>query len=353
MATGGSSVSALIPPASVLELGDERWTSFVRTHPGALPFHHPAWASAVSAAYGFRALALASLSPGGAVTGGVPVIEVRHLRRRWVSLPFTDLCPLLVRPDVDPMTLVEGMDKARVKAGVRRFEVRGELPGPVAAPGRSAYEHEIDLRLPEADLFASFHRNQVQRHVRRAQRAGVEVCPGVHERDLTDTFFRLHAMTRHRLGVPVQPRRYFREVWRRVVEPGLGRLLIARVDGRAVAAVVLLLHGDTAVYKYGASDHRHWRSGANQFLFWEGIRWARARGCSRYHLGRTGVRDEGLRAYKLHWGASERLRSYSTLADRATRQGDGEVSEFLRAVLRRTPPWAGTAIGTAFYRFTA
>ena len=83
---------------AALELDDPRWRAFVDSHPEALVFHRPEWIRAVSASYGWNAFVLARVGEGGALDAGIPVISVRDLRRRerWVSLPFSDLCPPLI-----------------------------------------------------------------------------------------------------------------------------------------------------------------------------------------------------------------------------------------------------------------
>src|SRR5262249_25203559 len=81
----------------LLELPDPRWLDFARSCPDALPFHHPAWIDLLSECYGYRPLALALTDGTGQIRAGVPVIQVNGPlgRRRWITLPFTDYCPIL------------------------------------------------------------------------------------------------------------------------------------------------------------------------------------------------------------------------------------------------------------------
>src|SRR5207253_11199806 len=104
------------------------------------------------------------------------------------------------------------------------------------------------------EVHAGFHRSQVQRNIKRSEREGVTVRVASRERDVTETFYALHVRTRRRLGVPVQRRRFFALLWRRLIEPGHGYALVAEHDGRPAAAAVFLAAGRTTVYKFGASD---------------------------------------------------------------------------------------------------
>ena len=77
-ARSDSGVSA---PAAQLALDDPRWAAFVDAHPHALGYHNPAWAEVVASTYRFEAFVLATLD-GDTVTAGLPVVDVRVLRRR-------------------------------------------------------------------------------------------------------------------------------------------------------------------------------------------------------------------------------------------------------------------------------
>src|SRR5204862_1950065 len=125
-----------------------------------------------------------------------------------------------------------------------------------------------------------------RRNIRTAERRGVTVHRGSAPADI-ETFYRLHLMTRRRLGVPVQPRRFFELLGSRVLEEGLGFILSARAGDVPIAAAVFLHWNGELVYKYGASDHRYWEYRPNNLLFWEAIRWARDNGYHTIDFGRT------------------------------------------------------------------
>jgi CelD/BcsL family acetyltransferase involved in cellulose biosynthesis len=335
-------------------LPDARWSSFVASHGSALPFHHPSWAATLAECYGFHALCVTVDDRAGRIVAGLPVLEVRRRRgpRRWVSLPFTDHCPPLATDGFDA-GLVRLLDDARRQFGVDRIEVRGELHGPGAHPDGAFLSHELSLAGSEDEVFASLHPSQVRRNIRRAQRAGVTVRFGRTEADVTGAFYRLHSRTRHRLGVPVQPLRYFRLLWKHVLAPGHGVVLIAEVAGVPVASAVFLASRGVCVYKYGASDERRWSARPNHLLFWEAIRWAAARGCQTLDFGRTDIADEGLREFKSRWGTVERRLAYSVLADAPSGTGRGGVPPLVRSMIRHGPAAVPRALGELLYRYTA
>lgn len=292
---------ATVSELAILALEDPRWTRFVDAHADATPFHLPAWALFLSECYGFPSFAAVVLS-GREVVAGIPVAAVR--RRRWVSLPFTDACG----PLGDSELLVTALEGGRGASGV---EVRAALPG---VPGHVvAVGHTLALEANFPDVFARFHKSQVQRNIRRAEREGVEVRIATTEDDLVETFYGLHLRTRRRLGAPVQRKRYFSLLWRRVLDPGGGYVLLARHAGVPVAGAVFLTAGRTVVYKYGASDERSWKLRPNHALFNAAIAKSCTENRAMFDFGRTDLGDEGLCAFKRGWGAVERELVYSSV----------------------------------------
>lgn len=341
---------------TILELADPRWADFVTTHPAATPFHHPDWTRLVAGCYRFRAFGLAVSDATGGIQAGLPVVEVRHLSGgpRWVSLPYTDYCPPLVSARHEEDRLVAGLQQAGRAAGVRRVEIRAPIAGDPAA-GPTALRHVLALGPDPADVYAGFHRSQVQRNIRRAEREGLTVRRATRPHDLVDTFYRLHLRTRRRQGVPVQPRRFFHLLWENVIATGLGSILIVEASARPIAAAVFLEWNGTVIYKFGASDASGWSLRPNHLLFWHAIRAACERGYRWFDFGRTDIGQEGLRNFKLSWGAVEEPLVYGTLGGKpgAAPSAQGMAARMLGPVIRHGPPLLCRAVGETLYRYVA
>jgi len=341
---------------SVLELADPRWRAFVAGHPRATPFHHPDWTRLVAGCYGFRAFALAIGDVTGAIRAGLPVVEVRHLGSgpKWVSLPYTDYCPPLVSGRQEEEQLASALQRASCAAGVRRVEVRAPLAGG-SATGPAALRHVLPLSRSSAEVYAGFHRSQVQRNIRRAEREGLTVRQGPRPQDLSGTFYGLHLRTRRRQGVPVQPRRFFRLLWENTISTGLGSVLIVEASARPVAAAVFLYWNGTVIYKFGASDASTWSLRPNHLLFWHAIRTACEQGYRCFDFGRTDVGQEGLRNFKLSWGAVEEPLVYGTLGGKpeSASAAEGMAARMLGPVIRHGPLLLCRAVGETLYRYVA
>ncbi len=350
-------VAERMASATIVDLADPRWRAFVEGSDAATPFHHPDWANLVADCYGFKAFAVAMTEPSGTITAGLPMVEVKQPFRgaRWVSLPFTDRVPPLLAPDDDGRGLATALAGAIRAAGVKEAEVRGDLTG-AAATGWPALRHVLDLEADPQAVYARFHPSQVKRSIKKAEREGLSVRVGARPEDLTEVFYGLHLRTRRRQGVPIQPKRFFRMLWDRIVASGMGSVLVVDTPrGAPIAAAFFVASNGTVVYKLGASDESSWSLRPNHLLFWHAIRTACERGDRWFDFGRTDAGQDGLSAFKRSWGAREEPLVYHTVGDPAGRSGPpgGRVSRTLAAVIRRSPPVVCRATGELLYRFAA
>lgn len=337
---------------ATLPIDNAEWREFTETHPQAGVFHTPTWTSVVADSYGFDAFVLAALETDGEVLAGLPVVSVRSPlgRTRWVSLPFSDSCPLLVREGVAEDDVVEALRTQVLESTARELEVRGALPEqPDVHEVEVGYLHTVPLTADPADL----HPKKNHRNARnRAQRNGVRVTRGTSADDV-EAYYRLHTLTRRRHGVPVQPRRFFDLIAERLVVPGHGFVASASLEGDIVAAGLYLGHNGTLVAKFGASDPDRQDTGAGYLIDWEIMQAACVEGYHTLDLGRTDSDAEGLRLYKNGWGAVEEPLVYAHVSRTAPSTARVGVGSFSQSVIRRSPVWVCRALGEVLYRWSA
>ncbi len=123
-------------------------------------------------------------------------------------------------------------------------------------------------------------------------------------------------------------------------------------ENRPIAAAVFLTWNDTVIYKFGASDERSWALRPNHLLFWHAIRAACEQGRLWFDFGRTDIGHEGLRNFKLSWGAVEEPLLYETMgeATELAPSAEGMATRVLGPIIRNGPllravPWAGRSTG--------
>lgn len=351
---GPTTSSSLSGASVVLPIGDRRWAEYVDAHPDATPFHEPAWAALLGDCYSFRPFLVALLDREGGLRAGLPFLAVTKPwgHERWVALPFSDECGPLADGVEALAALQEELQDQRRTAGVGLVEVRGALPGPGSATAEVALTQRVALR-QGSGAPRSAYRSTARRGVARSRANGVRVVRATRQEDLVHTWYRLHVVTRHRLGVPVQPRRYFDMLWERMLEPGHGWLDLALLGDDVVAGAVFLTGSGRVSYKYGASNGAARATGANFALFDEVLNRCAQDGMTVLDFGRTDLADTGLRRFKEGWGATTSPLSTTHLGEHPTYPTAKGVDPWVRAAVRRCPPVVCRLVGASLYRYVA
>jgi hypothetical protein len=335
-------------------LTDGRWAELVGRHPAGSLFHTRGWLEALRRTYGFEATALTTSAPGEALEDGLVYCRVRSwlTGHRLVSVPFSDHCEPLARDEEELAELLEGF-RGKVKAGgygygeIRPWRVKtGEGCG--FGQGQGYVAHRLDLRAGAEAVFRRFHKDCVQRKIRRAEREKVVVERG-NSAELLQEFYGLMIQTRRRHGLPPQPLEWFRNL-----AECLGEALtvwVARKDGRAAAAIVTGRQGRVVVYKYGASDARMHALGFMPYLMWRVAEDGVGRGMEWLDLGRSDEGQSGLIAFKDHLGAERSVISYWRWPEGSSgAPGGGWGRSLMGEACGRLPESWLKWLGSALYR---
>lgn len=165
---------------------DERWDSFLQKHPDASIFHTRGWLEALRQTYGYKPVAFTTSSPEEPLTNGILFCQIANWvsRPRLVSLPFSDHCAPLVESPGQLTSLLTHLQKKRDGGRWSYIENRAGdafMDGCSANGKREAFWlHRLDLRPTRAEIFQKFHRNCIQRKIRRAIRENLTAkkeCP--------------------------------------------------------------------------------------------------------------------------------------------------------------------------------
>ncbi len=138
----------------------------------------------------------------------------------------------------------------------------------------------VNLRDDEETILARMHQ-KTRYNIRLAARKGVTVRHAGAE--ACSTFYALMQETGTRDGFGIHSEAYYRRALE-LFAPTYATLLLAEVEGEAVAGLIAFALGPQAWYFYGASSQRHREKMAPYALQWAAIQWAKRRGCAVYDL---------------------------------------------------------------------
>lgn len=334
-------------------LGDPRWRDLVATHPDSSAFHQVEWLQALKSCYGYEPMALTLSPPGSRLQDGLVFCQIRSplTGKRLVSIPFSDHCEPLIRGSEDLELFLAHLSKKVERERWRYFELRPILhsfdDNKKVGVCQNYYFHRLDLRPGAQELFRKFHKDSIQRKIRRAEREGLRYEEGTSE-TLLDHFYKLMIMTRRRQGLPPQPLKWFQSV-----VSCLGKnaqIRVAFKAGTPVASIFTLTTKKNLIYKYGCSDSRFSNLGGTPLLFWNSIQQAKTAGLEELDLGRSDVGNTGLITFKEHWGAERSAVNYWRYPVQAASSNPERLIKYAKKIISVAPDKALVTLGNLLYR---
>jgi FemAB-related protein (PEP-CTERM system-associated) len=279
------------------------WDAFVAAHPDGTFFHRAGWREVIERAFGHRTHYLMA-ERDGAVVGVLPLAHVRSVLfgQSLVSVPFCVYGGPLALDSAALAALRQAAEVVMAQTGVKVMEWRPLHPLPddgEALPGWQT----------RGDLYVTFRKSitgdddsnmkAIPRKQRAMVRKGIDWgLASVVNQDVA-TLHRVYAESVRNLGTPVFSRRYF-EILAEVFADSLDVLTVFD-GGVAVAAVMNFYWRDEVLPYYGGGTAAARACYANDFMYWEVMRHAAARGCRLFDYGRSKI-GTGAFSFKKNWG---------------------------------------------------
>ncbi len=329
------------------------WDDLVASHPAGSCFHTSSWARILAESYGYRP-AYFFEAERGTLTALLPVMEVHSFLtgKRGVSLPFSDYAEPFSTEEEQYRSLVRSAVKYGMRSGWKTLEIRGgACPWAEKEMSVGFLGHRLSLSGTETEIHNGFRTN-MKRNIARALKEGVQIETSNSTAAL-EAYYRLHCITRKGQGIPPQPLRFFRKIQEHILQRNMGFITLATIRDAVVAGIVLFHHGRKAIYKFGASNAEGKQCRANNLVMWEAIRWYVRKGFKEFCFGRTETANNGLREYKLGYGASEYeipYYKYDIPGDRIVAVNAGAISRWMERCYQKVPVPVSRIVGSLLYR---
>ncbi len=347
--------SVMLKTASLNDAGlAAKLDAFVRSCPGATPFHLTGWSRAVEIGCGQKAHYLFAEAGDGAILGVLPLTHVKSLLfgQALASSGFAVDGGVLAVSDLATKQLIDAALALAGNLNCPSVELRGgQLPQARWQIDDATYlGFARDLSADDEAELLGIPRKQ-RAEVRKALGYELDIATGSSQADRT-AHFDVYATSVRNLGTPVFPRKLFDAV---LDELGnAADVLTVRREGRAIASVLSLYFGDT-VYPYwggGTADARTWR--ANDLMYYALMLHARkTKGCTRFDFGRSKA-GTGPAAFKRNWGfEGQPLRYAKWAAEGGAIRDINPMSakyRFQVAAWQKLPLWLANRLGPLLAR---
>lgn len=278
---------------------EPQWDAFVRDQEAGTFYHLSGWRHVFARAFGHDCPYLVALA-GDRVVGVLPLVHLKTplFGNRLVSTAFLVYGgPVAIDHRVRAALTGAAVERAEA-LGVSHLEYRSLVPGEEGRDWQvesARYAtffkdlHDTD----EANLKAIPRKQRAE--VRKGIKAGLtsEVAGDV---DLLHHFL---ALSFRNLGTPAFSKRYLRTILD--VFGDAAELLTIQAPAGPVGAVLSFHFRDQVLPYYSGTQVEARAQGVNDFLYWEVMRRAVARGARRFDFGRSKV-DTGPYKFKKYWG---------------------------------------------------
>ena len=336
-------MTAHLPIVTGAAAADPRIEAFVRAHPGATPFHLPQWGRAIAAGTGHRAHLLVA-EGAGEIRGVLPLTEIRSrvFGSALVSAGFGVGGGILAVDGPTADALAGQAVQLAWELCCASIELRG---GPLPAGwdrDDTTYAGFVrDLPADDEAILASIPRKQ-RAEVRRALGYGLDVTRGD-----GNAHYRVYAESVRNLGTPVFPRALFDAVLAEFGDEA--DILTASKAGRPLAGVLSLYFNNTAFPYWGGGTRAARDARANELLYYELMRHAARRGCTRFDFGRSKA-GTGAFAFKKNWGFEPVPLSYARWGTAREVNPLNPKYRLKIAAWKRLPLWLANRIGPPIAR---
>ncbi len=284
-----------------------RIDGFVAQQNGSV-FHRPDWIVAVECGTGQRALGLVA-EQDGQVTGWLPLTLVHSplFGRALVSSGFGVGGGPLARDATTLSALLTSAQELALRSGCADIELRSDVQAPDWRRVTESHANFARDLAPDddAELLAVPRKHRAE--IRKGLKNDLHITTGQDEADRA-AHYGIYAASVHALGTPVFPRALFDAMLDMFGKDA--DILTVRHDGEAVASVLSFYHGGAVIPFWGGGTFAARGLRANERMYFELMRHARERGCTRFDFGRSKT-GSGPYRYKKNWGFTPEPLAYA------------------------------------------
>ncbi|MES2322158.1 MAG: FemAB family XrtA/PEP-CTERM system-associated protein [Pseudomonadota bacterium] len=297
----GAAVAAPAPlTLRLLQPADyARWDAFVMACPEATFFHRAGWQTVIERVYGHKTW-FYYVEQAGHIVAVLPLAEVksRLFGHSLGSLPFCVLGGVAATVEAARPLLDAAADRIAAERKVGHLEYRNLLP---AHPGDPSWYQKVLYVTFRKEISADdeTNMNAIPRKQRAMVRKGIKCGLAAEIDQDVERFFTAYATSVHRLGTPVFAKSYFR-----VIKEVFGDDCEIRIIVRGkelVAGVLSFYFRDEVLPYYGGGMPVARECAGNDFMYWNLMQAAAARGMRIFDFGRSKL-GTGAFDFKKNWG---------------------------------------------------
>lgn len=283
------------------------WDSFVESHDCGTPFHLTSWLRSVAKTFGFTNRSL-YIESDGVITGVLPLFETYSwiTGRCLLSSPFAVYGGICSNDEPSARMLVERAQELSRFGKADYLELRNcdrqEEPGFVTKDFYVTFGTDLSN---DAEKQLKRLPRDLRYMIRKAEKNGLEVRSGL---DQLETFYRLFSASMHRLGTPVFPLDWLKNL-RDEFKQNIDLTLVYQRD-QAISGVFSFIFQETISPYYAGALPQAKKLAANNYMYWAIMKKAISCGLRRFDFGRS-KKGTGAYDFKAGWNMEAKPLKYA------------------------------------------
>jgi len=321
---------------------------FVDSQNNSSIYHTLRWKKVIEDTYGYKPVYIVATNNNG-LNGLLPLFQVRGItgKKRLISIPFShSVQPLYDSKDTldSILTYSESIarelnaDYVQLKCDLNISQT--ELDKSKWIKNSSFSESILKLSKPLEDIQKGI-KSSTRRNIKKAKKAGIKIKTGTCNKDYM-AFYELMTETRKRQGSPPYSKAFFTHLFHNLNSSHI-KLFIALKNDKPLAGIIMLYHGLTALYAYGASvsDTELLQMRPNDLLFWTVIKDAWKNKYKYFDFGITHISNLGLQRFKAQWGTVNKELNYTYYLNNINKvpsiDRSGQLARLISGIFRNAP----------------
>ena len=290
----------------------EKWDAFVLACPEATFFHRAGWQRVIERAFGHKTWFYYA-EQDGKIIGVLSLAEIksRLFGHSLSSLPFCVYGGVAAETEPARLALNNAAIALAKKLNVGHLEYRN-----VDAKNTDWLSKDLYVTFrKEIDPDEEKNMLAIPRKQRAMVRKGIKLGLQSELDQGTDRFFYAYSTSVHRLGTPVFSKKFFRLLKETFADECEVMTIVK--DGRTIASVMSFYFRDEVLPYYGGGTAEARDLAGNDFMYWELMRRACARGYKIFDFGRSKL-GTGAFDFKKNWGFEPTPLHYEYLLQKST-----------------------------------
>ncbi len=275
----------------------KQWDDFVENSSTATFFHKAGWKEVIESAFGHKTYFLYA-EKQGKITGILPLVHIKSLLfgNALSSCAFCVYGGIIADDEQSYTELDNKACELAKELGVDHLEMRNRTQ---TSPDRPYKELYVTFR-KELDEDEEKNMLAIPRKQRAVIRKGIKAGLVSEIDQNIERFYQAYSESVRNLGTPVFSKKYF-VILKQVFKEQCEVLTVVNKEGQLIASVMNFYFKDEVLPYYGGGTQYARSVQGNDFMYWEVMRRAVAKGIKIFDYGRS---KEGTGSYrfKKHWG---------------------------------------------------